>query len=127
MTPDPRPDVADLIRDLEQQRYDALQQPDLPRLDALLHNRLAYIHSTGTVERKPDLLTKIRTGHYQYRRIEHRIEEVILAEPTAIVLQQVRTDLIVDGQPRHLSTRTLTVWVDDDSQWQLIAHQPVSV
>lgn len=125
MTRVSRPDVADLIRDLERQRYAALQRADLPRLDALLHDRLAYIHSTGTVERKPDLLTKIRTGHYQYRRVEHRIEEVILAEPTAIVLQQVRTDVIVDGQSRRLSTRTLTVWVDDDDHWQLIAHQPV--
>lgn len=40
-------EVAQLIRTLERERYEAMLSADLPKLDKLLHPKLICMHSNG--------------------------------------------------------------------------------
>jgi len=117
----------DRIRDLEDRRYQALISGDADRLEVLLHDQLVYTHSTGAVERKPEMLTKLRAGRYVYHRIQHPIEEILVIGSTALVLQSMKVDVSVDGRLLQLTSRSLAVWVEANGEWRLVAYQPTPV
>ena len=118
--------VEDEIRSLEDRRYRAVVDADIDTLDSLLHDRLSYSHSTGAVEGKAQMLQRVGTGYYDYRWIEHNISDVVVHRRTALVLQNMRAEVVVDGQLRQLSAASLAVWVRDQS-WELLAYQPTPV
>ena len=76
-------DVAAVLA-AEDRRYAALLEPDLPALERLFHDRLSYAHSSGIRDTRAEYLEKVRSGYYDYRRVEHPVERVEVVGDTAL-------------------------------------------
>lgn len=114
-----------LIRNLEDQRYQAVLEHDFDAFVNLCHERLVYSHSGGNRDSLESYVGKLRSGALRYDRIDRTIDKVLIVGGTALVLGQMKADVTVNGQPKTLNNSSLAVWVDDDSgHWKFIAYQP---
>jgi ketosteroid isomerase-like protein len=71
MRPDDDREVGEIAR-AEQALYRAMIAQDFERLDALLAEDLAFIHSTAVLESKEQYLRGVAQGLYEYAAIESR-------------------------------------------------------
>lgn len=114
---------ADVIRELEKRRFDAIVERDLDSFTDLAHPDLAYTHSSGTLDTLDSFVKKCGTSHYVYHRIDHLIESVTVVGDTAVVLSEMHVDMTSQGVRRELDNRVLGVWARRDGRWELLAHQ----
>ena len=108
----------------EDRRYEALLGPDLPTLERLFHDRLSYAHSSGARDTKAEYLEKVRSGYYDYLRIDHPVERVEVIGDTAMVIGRMTCDLTVQGILKTIDNLALAVWVRADGDWRLLAYAP---
>jgi ketosteroid isomerase-like protein len=116
-------DVAAVLA-AEDRRYAALMGPDLPTLERLFHDRLSYAHSSGVRDTRDEYLEKVRTGYYDYRRVDHPVERVEVVGDTALVVGRMTADLTVGGTPKTIDSLALAVWTRAGGDWQLLAYAP---
>jgi hypothetical protein len=112
----------DQVLAAEDLRYEALLGPDLPVLERLFHERLSYAHSSGVRDTRDQYLEKIRTGYYDYLRIDHPVERVDVLGDTAVVVGRMTADLKVQGTAKTIVVLALAVWTRTAGDWQLIAY-----
>lgn len=120
-------EVTQLIRTLEQARYDAMIAADITALDGLLAPELIYTHSNGERDSKGSYLERVQGAHFLYHSISHRVEEVIVYPQTVIVTGVMQADVTVAGQRRQLNNNNLAVWTSSEGRWRLSAYQPTPV
>ena len=120
-------EVTQLIRTLEQVRYDAMIAADIAALDGLLAPELIYTHSNGERDSKGSYLDRVQGAHFVYHSISHRVEEVIVYPHTAIVTGIMQADVTVAGQRRQLNNNNLAVWIRREGRWCLSAYQPTPI
>jgi ketosteroid isomerase-like protein len=108
----------------EDRRYQAMLDADLTTLGALCADDLSYAHSSGVRDTKAQYLHKVRSGYYDYRRIDHPVERVAVAGDTAIVVGRMTADLEVDGTPTTIDNLALAVWTRVAGDWALLAYAP---
>jgi hypothetical protein len=115
--------IGRLISDLEDQRYAAMQQKDVVKLDALLHEELTYVHSSGDIDTKSSYLNGLKNGVWTYDAITRSDQTLRVTDSVALVFNRLEVDLVARGQPKKLDNLALAVWVFENSQWQLVAVQ----
>ncbi|MCG5236174.1 nuclear transport factor 2 family protein [Xanthobacter oligotrophicus] len=121
-------DIPSLIRDLEERRYAAMLDADIPTLDALLSDQLVYTHSNATVDGKASYLAKVADKYFDYLDIAHPEEQLILNGSAVLVIGRMTARVVVEGKTqRHLNNRTLTVWVREGEAWRVAAFQPTPI
>lgn len=121
---------ADDVRDVlaaEDLRYRAMVDADLPALDRLCHDRLSYAHSSGVRDTKDEYFAKVRSGYYDYHRIDHPVDRVEAVGDTAIVVGRMTADLTVDGTPKVIDNLALAVWARTPDGWRLLAYAPTQL
>jgi uncharacterized protein (TIGR02246 family) len=123
VTSDEQDDAA-TVRDLEDQRYRAVETGDFELFARLAHPELAYTHSDGTLDDLESYLSKCREGYYVYHSIEHPIERITVAGDTAIVVGEMNAVITAGGTRKTLANRALAVWVRKAEGWRLLAFQP---
>ena len=111
----------------EDLRYQAMIDADLPELDRLLAEQVSYAHSSGARDTKAEYLQKVRTGYYDYWRIDHPVERVEVVGDTALVVGRMTADLGVDGTPKTIDNLALAVWVRIAGDWRLLAYAPTTL
>ena len=92
-------------------------------LAQLLDDRLVYTHSTGVKDDKSALLGKIERGELVYVALDLDADEVRLHAQTAVIVGRMTATVIVEGEERSLSTRTLEVLLLTPEGWKLTAFQ----
>ena len=112
-----------LIRDLEERRYTAMREGDIKTLEVLLHDELAYMHSTGDLESKKGYLDGLRSGTSAYKKIEYGDQKIRVHGDLAMVFHHLIADAVFAGNDRHLDNRLLAIWVREDGQWRMIGLQ----
>jgi ketosteroid isomerase-like protein len=112
-----------LIAHLEDQRYAAMQQKDIARLDELLHEDLRYVHSSGDIDTKSSYLDGLANGVWTYGTTTRSEQTVRATSSVALVFNRLQVDLIARGQPKKLDNLALAVWVYEGARWQLVAVQ----
>jgi len=113
------------IQKLEDQRFDAILADDWGTFANLCHPDLRYVHNTGVVDTVESYLHKLRSGHYDYHRIDHPTERILVHGDTAVVWGRMRASLRAGVRHKEADNLTLSIWVrEPGASWLLIAQQP---
>lgn len=118
-------DIRSVILKLESDRYRAVLNGDFDAFARLCHPDLVYTHSDSARDSLETYLTKCREGFYTYSRIEHPVEDVLIAGDTVVVVGRMHASITAGGAPKELNNNAIAVWVkSDDGAWLLLAYQP---
>ncbi len=91
---------------------------------AVLADDLGYVHSTGRVENREQLIDSIVSGKLRYLSIEPSERHVSLQGPTAAIVQGiVRIQARAGDQAVDFPARYLAVYGLEDGDWRLRAWQ----
>ena len=110
----------------EEKRRAALGSNDVDALKPLLSDRLVFVHSSGTLDDKQQLLQKISSSTIRYLDIafSQLQTQVLLGEQHVLVTGFMRARILVAGAERSVRSRYLAVWsVEADGCMRLVAHQ----
>jgi Domain of unknown function (DUF4440) len=66
----------------------------------------------------------VRSGYYDYHRIDHPVERVEVVGDTAVVIGRMTADLHVDGTRKTIDNLSLSVWTRSAVGWRLLAYAP---
>jgi hypothetical protein len=111
------------IRQLEDERYDAVTRLDVDAFEALCHVDMFYTHSSGLTDSLGTYAGKLRAGYYTYGPIEHPVDRLVLHGDVALVLGRMNADIIAGGNEKRLRNNTLAVWQRSAQDWKLLAVQ----
>ncbi len=111
------------IRDLEHKRFTAILNRDLDGFASLCHDDLVYVHSNGDQDSLVSYLTKVAEKHYDYRRIDHPIDRVVVVGDMALVIGSMNADLYIAGMPKRLDNVSLATWARTDGEWKFLSFQ----
>ena len=120
-------DDAAAVLAAEDRRYRAMVETDLVALDQLLDDRLSYAHASGPRDTRDEYVAKVRSGYYDYLRIDHPVERVEVIGDTAMVVGRMTCDLTVQGTPKTIDNLALAVWVLTAGEWRLLAYAPTTL
>lgn len=112
------------IRQLEDERYQAMLDGDVETLDRLLSARLSYTHSSGDRDTKESYLQKVRDGYVVYRSVTHPVDRIEVLAGAALVIGEMHASAELGGRPAEIDSRALAVWAEAGGDWTLIAYQP---
>ena len=115
-------DIAELC-DLEARRYAAMQAGDFDVLEDLLHDELAYMHSTGELESKESYIGGLRAGTSAYKTVNYDDQTIRVHGDLGMVFHHLVADVTFEGGERHLDNRLLAVWSRDGGKWRMIGLQ----
>jgi ketosteroid isomerase-like protein len=119
--------VEELIRTLEDKRYEAIVAGDFNAFRAYAHPDLSYAHSNGVVDTLESYLDKCLGGFYTYHHIEHPIESIKVVGDIALVFGEMNGEITAGGVQKTLRNKALAVWEQRDGDWKLIAYQPTPI
>ena len=109
----------------EDERFAAMIRSDAAQLRSGLADDLEYVHSTGQVVNRQQLIDSIATGEFDYLQIapgERRV--VMLADHSALVRGRGQFQLVVKGSRLDLDLRYLAVYGQGaDGRWRLRSWQ----
>ena len=120
-------DTTDHIREMEDRRFDAIVTGDFDTFARLCDERLTYTHSDGVRDTLASYVTACRDGFYDYHRIEHPVDDVLVVGDVAVVHGRMRADLTVGGTRKTLDNRSIAVWARSGPQWRLLAFQATPI
>ncbi len=117
----------DQVAALEATRQQAMVAADVDRLAELLAPDMTYVHSTGLMQSRDDLLGVLKRGEIRYKAF--KIESVSYrAYGSTVVGTGVQTlDLEASGKPLTSRSRFTVVYAPVDGRLQLIAYQSTSM
>jgi hypothetical protein len=116
--------AAKQISALEAKRYQAMTDADIGTLDELFSASLVYTHSDASSDSKQSYLDKLASGHFDYGAIDHPESSIVVHGDCALVIGDMRGEVVIGGQTRVLNSRSLAVWVRENGNWVLLAYQP---
>ena len=119
--------AAVVVQALEAARFKAIVDGRWDDFAAICHPELRYTHATGVVDSRATYLDKLRSGHYDYRYIDHTVEHTSTQGATVLLWGTMTAELRAGAQSKRIDNRTLTVWVLHDDQWLLLAQQPTPI
>ena len=112
------------ISELEARRYKAMTEADIATLEELFSPDMVYTHSDASSDSKQSYLDKLASGHFDYGAIDHPESSIVVHGDCAIVIGDMRGEVVIGGQTRVLNSRSLAVWVRENGNWVLLAYQP---
>jgi hypothetical protein len=115
-----------LIRELENQRFQAILERDYDSFRNLCHSGLHYMHSNGMTDNLESYIEKCEENFYQYQWIEHPIDKIEIINNCAFVFGEMQAELLINGIPKRLDNKTLSVWIKDEFSWKFYAFQPTT-
>ena len=94
---------------------------DKSTLDKLTANELSYGHSSGRLETKAQFIESLTSGKSGFSAIELSDQTITIVDSTALVRH------VFNGASRresaNLKLSILTVWLQQQGQWKLVARQ----
>ncbi len=116
-------DLKQVLKGLEDRRFQAMIDADMAVLDQLLADSLVYTHSYGGSDSKATYLEGVRSKRWVYRKVERPVENIQVHGDCAIITGQSRIELVAEGKPKTLNSAYTNVWIKGPKGWQMIAWQ----
>ena len=108
---------------LDSERANAMIQRDLATLDRVLGNDLTFIHASGLLESKAELLADFKSGKRRYISITNSDVNVRVIDKVAIITARSNVRVVHEGKESNLSLRVTEAYAKRKGGWQLIAYQ----
>ena len=108
--------------------YRAMLAFDYPALDALLSDRVSYVHSTGVVESKDAYFAGLRAGLYEYGAITRLNGETQVFSEIAVTTGVIEMLVGEKGGPKGtIRLQHVLVWVQELNSWRLLLRQATRI
>ncbi len=108
---------------LERQRFEAMTMKNMPFLEAVLSDDLAYTHSNGLFENKRQHLDNLRSGILAYRSIQPEEMQVRVHRRAAVITGIANVAGVLNDKEFALRLRYTDFYVKEKGKWRLAAWQ----
>ena len=115
------------IAALEQRRFEAMTQQDIPFLKKVLTENVTYAHSNGLVENKTQHLENVRTGNITYEEMKVEKSDIRIYKKAAVVNGIINVKGLYKGHPFDVRLGFTDVYVKQKRKWKLAAWQSVKL
>jgi hypothetical protein len=99
----------------------AMVAGDKAALEKLAMNELSYGHSSGRLENKAEFIATLTSGNAGFSAIELNDQTVNVVDKIALVRHVFNGTRRKEGDKMKLAI--LTVWLQQQEQWKLLARQ----
>ena len=117
-------DPADAVRKVADGWYAAAVKQDGAALNQFLADDLSYTHAGGKVQTKSEYIAGVMTGPPHYESMTYSDMKIKVYGKTAVLTANADVKLVNSPLFR---VRTLHVYVENNGQWQLVAHESTRV
>ena len=120
-----RTDTAKLekeVLEVDTQRADAYVNGDVATLERILADDCSYVHPSGKVETKAELLAGFKAQDRKYKSIKRDDVVVRIYGSTAIVTGRNTISAEYQGKNYDVQNRFTRVYVKQTGKWRLVAH-----
>jgi ketosteroid isomerase-like protein len=112
------------IRELETQRFRAMERVDVAALNRILSDDLIYTHANGLQQTKAELIGVLGSGDMKYESITPGDDiRVRIYNQAAVVTGRASIKIRAHGEEQTFKLCYLDVYVKQDSRWQMVAWQ----
>jgi ketosteroid isomerase-like protein len=111
------------IRELETQRFRAMERVDVAALNRILSDDLIYTHASGLQQTKSELIGVLGSGDMKYESITTDDVRVRIFTETAVVTGRASIKIKAGGGEQGFTICYLDVYVKQDGRWQMVAWQ----
>jgi hypothetical protein len=117
-------DPADLVREAASGWTQAAVKQDAAGLERFLAGDLQYAHAGGQTQNKREYIAAVTKGPARYESFTFSDQKVVLYGKAAVLT--AFCDVKMVGR-ESFRVRTLQVYVENNGQWQMAAHQSTRV
>ena len=128
--PQAAPPAADPEKEVlaqQARRIEAMIKADAKVLDEILRDDLTYIHSSGPLEGKAQVLDEIVTSRIRYRSLNPSEQTVRVYGDTVVVTGRAQIQAQSGGKVVGFPIRFTEVWVRAQGVWRLAAWQSTRI
>jgi ketosteroid isomerase-like protein len=111
------------IRELERQRFRAMERVDVATLNRILSDDLIYTHANGLRHTKAELIGVLGSGDMKYESITTDDVRVRIFTETAVVTGRALIKIKAHGEEQSFKLCYLDVYVKQEGRWQMVAWQ----
>jgi ketosteroid isomerase-like protein len=111
------------IRELETQRFQAMEKVDVATLNRILSDDLIYTHANGLQQTKAELIGVLGSGDFNYESITPDNIRVRIYDETAVVTGRASIKIKAGGGEQTFKICYLDVYVKQQGRWQMVAWQ----
>ncbi|MEN8513697.1 nuclear transport factor 2 family protein [Burkholderia sp. RS02] len=116
--------VVDAIRALERDRFRAMVDGDGEALDALLSDKVFFVHTNGKRETKQQFIDAIVAGRRRYRQIEIQSQDVLaVGGETCVVTGRALIEMETNNGGLVFPIAYTSVHTEEQGRWCLLAWQ----
>lgn len=110
------------VLDLSKKKFGWMIRLRYDSLEAVLDERLMFVHSNGWSETKQEFIQDIKNGKLRYTNIQISESSVRVYPSTAIVTGKGKFNVILDGNPLELNLFYTEVYILKKDQWLLASR-----
>jgi hypothetical protein len=116
------------IKELEDQRFQAMIDSDFDTLEKLLGDQLVYTHSTSQSDNRSEYIALCKKGVFKYLKIERPVENMqAYGGNTVVVTGHIKIDAVIEGNAKLLNSRYTDVWIKGPKGWQMVVWQSTPI
>jgi ketosteroid isomerase-like protein len=108
---------------LEDRRFGAMIAGNFKALEEMVHEELAYTHSSGVVDGKASWLESMRSGKVRYKSASCTDRKVRIFGEVALLTGRASLEVEIGGQPKSLRLLFLNAWAKTPQGWKFVAWQ----
>ncbi|HUG78971.1 MAG TPA: nuclear transport factor 2 family protein [Burkholderiales bacterium] len=108
---------------LEDKRFGAMIARDFKALEEMVHEGLAYTHSSGVVDGKASWLESMRSGKVRYKSASCTERKVRVFGEVALITGRASIEADIGGQAKSLRLLFLNAWTKTPQGWKFVAWQ----
>lgn len=111
-----------VVLELSKKKFDWMIRMNYDSLEAMLDDRLLFVHSNGWTENKQEIIHDIQSGKLRYVSIQITDASVRIYPATAIVNGKGKFNVLLDEKPLEINLSYTEVYIQKDGSWLLASR-----
>ena len=110
------------LLDLSKKKFGWMIRMQYDSLEAVLDDRLLFVHSNGWTETKQEFIQDIKSSKLRYTNIQVLESSVRIYPATAIVTGKGKFNVLLDGSPLDINLFYTEVYILKNDKWLLASR-----